>query len=491
MKKTLLLSVIAFFAINTFADDITTTTILDFENGVDSTYAQYVGMVPWINAAIDVSVDTVVTNPNKNGINETGQCWMVTEAGGGWWSNFWNVRIADIAVSNENAYHEGGMTHGLDEPGSITITEANRYLHVMHYRSALTLGFSLNINTSKNHGNDAAGTFRWDTNNSEAGVWEDHVFDLKTLMDNGVSFCGFSVIVNRSWGGTPNPDEATSYGFDEIVLSSSAIPRGATILSGADKLLNASDTTKINSYIFQKSPTYDQTTVEFVANPFTNDIINAGGDVVKITKADSVTWWKAFNCDFDGMYLIEPGVTQYLHVLFKADVTMDFQISVRDISNKEYTQIETYDSEALTEYGFGFFDYVMDLSEMQGITSLAIRPNLQKDTADAYINTLPGSVVYIDEIVIDDNPDVRMDPITSGTAIRTIENSNVKVSVNNMQLSIMGEDLLSAELFTISGVKVQSQDLVYNKTIDIAKQGIYIVKVNTTQGTLIRKVAIR
>lgn len=490
MKKTLLLSLIALLAINLFADDITTTTILDFEDGVDSTYAQYVGMVPWINAAIVVSVDTVVSNPNKNGINETNQCWMVTEAGGGWWSNFWNVRIADIAVNNENAYHEGAMSHGLDEPGSITITEANRYLHVMHYRSDLTLGFSLNINTTKNHGNDAAGTYRWDSNNTDAGEWQDHVFDLKALMDNDVSFCGFSVIVNRSWGGTPNPDEATSYAFDEIVLSSSAIPRGATILSGADNIINGTDTAKMNSFTFQSSPNYDQTSVEFVPNMFDTDVINPAGDIVKITKEDSVTWWKAFNVDFNGMYLIEPGVTQYLHVLFKADTTMDFQISVRDIANKEYTSTETYDFEALTEYGYGFFDYVMDLSEMQGITSLAIRPNLQKDTADAYINTLPGITVYIDEILIDGNPDIRMDQIEGPTAISNIENSNVKVFVSNNLINIQGEQLLSAEVYTISGIKVKSQNLEINTSISIREKGIYIVKVNTTTGAVVRKIAI-
>lgn len=491
MKKTLLLSLIAVFAINLYANDITTTSILDFENGVDSTYAQYVGMVPWINAAIIVSVDTVVPNPNKNGINETDQCWMVTEASGGWWSNFWNVRIADIAIENENAYHEGAMSHGLDEPGSITITEENRYLHVMHYRSDLTLGFSMNINTTKNHGNDAAGTYRWDTNNSEAGEWQDHVFDLKTLMDNEVSFCGFNVIVNRSWGGTPNPDEPTSYGFDEIVLSSSAIPRGATILSGADNVLDATDTAKINSYTFQESPTYDETAVEFIPNMFTDDVINAGGDIVKITKQDSVTWWKAFNVDFNGMYLIEPGVTQYLHILFKADTTMDFQISVRDVSNKEYTSIETYDYDALTEYGFGFFDYVMDLSEMQGITSLAIRPNLQKNEDDTYKNDLSGCTVYIDEIIIDGNPDIRMDEITPPTAIKQVINSNINVFVSNRQVNILGENILSADVYTISGVKVKSQNFKQNTTISIAEQGIYLVKINTIDGAVVRKVAIK
>ncbi len=491
MKKTLLLSLFAFFAMNIFADEITTTTILDFENGVDSTYAQYVGMVPWLNAAIEVSVDTVVANPEKGGINETNQCWMVTEANGGWWTNFWNVRIADIAISNENAYHEGGMTHPIGEPGSITITEENRYLHVMHYRSALTQGFSMNINTSKNHGNDAAGTFRWDSNNSEAGVWQDHVFDLKALIDNEVAFCGFNIIVNRSWGGVDNPAEPTSYAFDEIVLSSSAIPRGATILSGADNILNASDTAKINSFTFQESPTYDETTVDFMANPFGEDFLNPGGDVVKITKADSVTWWKAFNMDFNGMYLIEPGVTQYLHILFKADTTMDFQISVRDIANKEYTSIETYDKEALTEYGFGFFDYVMDLSEMQGITSLAIRPNLQKNEDDTYNNDLPGSTVYIDEILIDGNPDIRMDPITTVNAIKTAEEINVQILAGNRQLNILGENLLSADVYTISGIKVKSQNLQQNATIAVAQQGIYLVKVNSVEGSIVRKVAVR
>lgn len=491
MKKTLLLSLIAFFAMNLFADDITTTTVLDFENGVDSTYAQYVGMVPWLNAAIEVSVDTVVSNPEKNGINETDQCWMVTEANGGWWSNFWNVRIADIAVSNENAYHEGAMTHPIGEPGSITITEENRYLHVMHYRSALTQGFSLNINTSKNHPNEAAGTYRWDTNNSEAGVWQDHVFDLKALIDNENAFCGFSVIVNRSWGGVNNPAEPTSYGFDEIVLSSSAIPRGATILSGADNLLNASDTAKINSYTFQESPTYDETTVEFIPNMFTDDIINAGGDIVKITKEDSVTWWKAFNMDFNGMYLIEPGVTQYLHILFMADTTMDFQISVRDISNKEYTSIETYDKEALTEYGFGFFDYVMDLSEMQGITSLAIRPNLQKNEDDTYRNDLPGCTVYIDEIIIDGNPDIRMDPILGLFKTPKSNDVNINVFSSNGQINILGEQLLSADVYTISGIKLKSQNLQQNTSISVSEQGIYLVKVNSVEGNIVRKVIVR
>lgn len=494
MKKIFLFVITVFISATLFAETNTDSVLANFENGLDQDI-QTAGMAGWTKITIDF--DSIATNPMKDDVNDSGKCWVVTETGNGsngWWGNFLNFQFV-TERGDATAFHDNGMIADaeLDAEtlaGAVVITEDIRFLHVMHYRSDLTSGFMMSINTTTNRTDAEAGTFRFDSNNSEAGVWQDHVFDLKSLIDAGVSLRMITFCVNKAWGGAVNPTTPTTYAFDNFVLTNSAIPRGVTIIEGADNVLDCSDTAKINSYAINSGDYGDSiNSYEFIDNPFTSDAINAGGKVAKFTKGDSATWWKGFDVKFNGMYLIETGVTQYLHVLVKADTSMVIQLNMRNNIGIEFTQDYEYDKATLDEYGYGFYDLVMDLGEHQGIQQLTVRADIQeKDSVKR--SDLPERTIYIDEIIIDGNPDQRFDVISSAIQENRTNTFAPTIYTFNKQITINGDGLRNVIIYNIGGQKVIEEPLSQSNTINISNTGIYILKIKTTTGDYMRKVII-
>jgi len=154
----------------------------------------------------------IVDNPVKDPVkNNTNKCYKVEQAANA-------------------SYYENFLYFQLKQP--ITITQANRYLHIKHYRQVLNDEFMVCPNTSISPDRffweqKYQGMYRFESQNSKAGQWEDVIVDLKYLMDKGIPLTDFSFGFSMDWnGGLTNP--ASDYYLDEIILSDSNTARDYT-----------------------------------------------------------------------------------------------------------------------------------------------------------------------------------------------------------------------------------------------------------------------
>lgn len=126
------------------------------------------------------SYASVVDNPVKAPLNNSDKVIVLKSLmGKSWWPDFFLL--------------------GLSTP--VTITEANRYLHIMHYRENLNYGYSVNINKQQTWEDPDKLTKRFDGNLSAAATWEDIVIDLKWFMDNAEALNEICVLMDMNWGG--------------------------------------------------------------------------------------------------------------------------------------------------------------------------------------------------------------------------------------------------------------------------------------------------
>ncbi len=145
------------------------------------------------------------SNPDMTGTNTSDfSLHIKTTTAPDWWGNFFNFR--------------------LETP--LNLTEETRYLHFYHFRENLTDGWSVSINANEPLDGGAVGTLRFDGNNAAASVWEDIVIDLNHLITNNIPFEKFMLIVDKNWDGNSANNPPSKYYFDEIILSSSPVPRG-------------------------------------------------------------------------------------------------------------------------------------------------------------------------------------------------------------------------------------------------------------------------
>lgn len=146
-----------------------------------------------------------VPNPDNSGINGTANSLVTeTQSAVDWWGNFLAFRLA----------------------APLTITEANRFLHILHYREHNNYGWSFQINTDSPY-EDAGtylGTLRFDGDNASDNTWEDVVIDLQHLIETSAPLENMLMIVDKAWESEKN-SVPSKYYFDEIVLSASPFSR--------------------------------------------------------------------------------------------------------------------------------------------------------------------------------------------------------------------------------------------------------------------------
>lgn len=154
----------------------------------------------------------VVENPVKDQLkNNSAKCYKVEQ-------------------SANASYYENFLYFQLKEP--VTITDENRYLHIKHWRQNLNDEYMVCLNTSVSPDKffweePQRGKYRFESQNSKPGQWEDIIIDLKYLKESGIQLTDFSFGFSMDWnGGYTNP--ATDYYLDEIVLSNSGAARDYT-----------------------------------------------------------------------------------------------------------------------------------------------------------------------------------------------------------------------------------------------------------------------
>lgn len=204
----------------------------------------------------------VVDNPQKSGLNKSDKALYVKTKRGvlmDWWEN--------------------AITLTLDEP--VEITEENRYLHIMHYRTAPLDHWVIHTFTDKfiNLGQGPCVSKRW----------VDLVVDLKSALDpEGESVNTLSNIrleLNGNW--TPKLYAATEFYYDEILLDNSPEPRATEEVTTPLYVSGFEAGDYIPSYTMAGAT---DTQLSIVNNPQTTGA-NPSKKVLRISPGDEKNWW--------------------------------------------------------------------------------------------------------------------------------------------------------------------------------------------------------
>jgi|GEM_PF-3814577 len=443
MKKRITFSVLAAF-VCIVATLSAQTVLYNFEDGTTQagTYAMNWGGAPYLKAF------DVIANPATSSINTTANTLRIQEESNpNWWDNM--------------------VTFTFTTP--VTITSANRYLHIMHRRPRLDGGgFVVNINANSMLGDPDKGKTRFDANLSAINTWQDVVIDLNDLITNTVQLSRFCINPDlNNWGnrGLPLGD----YYFDEIILSNSPLPRGTTFLTG-NNLYDFEAGTASNISGVNTSSNSDNPVTYPVANPMVN-AKNATANVGKRSLIANAQWWTGFSFNFANPVQVD-ATHKYLHIL--VSVPVDGQKIALDVKQGA-TNIISDGVKTITTANM-WQDVVYDVSSMAYISGLSLK-----------MGHWDGSAVgdyYFDEIYISDSATPRTD---IGTGIIEKSNSaNVVVIGRTVRISNIGHKA-NVTIFNANGQVVASKNAVDSEQFEMKNAGLYIVK----SGLDIVKVMVR
>jgi hypothetical protein len=432
MKKQITLSLLAILMTTSVVVAQTVTPLYNFETGTTQagTYAMAWTGAPYITSYAPG------TNPDAAGINATATSLNLVEvAGVNWWDN---LSVFTLTTPT-------------------TITSSNRYLHIMFRTTDIAGGgFSVNLNTNALLGDPNKGTTRFDANLSANNTWQDVVIDLNYLITNNIQLSSFDMNPDlNGWGG----GSGGTYNFDEIILSSSPLPRGTTFLTGND-LYDFEPGTAANITGITTSADANNPVTYPVANPYKTGM-NLTANVGKRTAAATTNWWTGFGFTFANPVQVDAN-HKYLHIMMIApangqQVSFDVKQGATNVIADGLATITTANT---------WQDVVLDVSGMAYISGMSIK-------CGNWGGTAVGDY-YFDEIYIDGSSAPRTNVATE---LRTAKTTLKAYSINkNIYIENSGAET-QLNVFNINGQKIIAKHILNSETIPVKYSGLYLVKV--------------
>ncbi len=226
-----------------------------------------------------------VDNPYKTGLNKSNKVLYVKTKRGilmDWWEN--------------------AVTLTLDQP--IEITDENRYLHILHYRTNPLDYWVIHTYTNQ-FLNLGQGT-------CVANRWVDLVVDLKSAQDpegevvNALS--NIRLELNGNW--TTKLYTPTEFYYDDILLSNSSAPRSTGEVTTPAYVSGFEETDYIPPFVMAGAT---DTKVSIVENPEKNST-NPSKSVLKLDPSNEKNWWARVKIPLKNPLLVTEQ-NKYLHFL--------------------------------------------------------------------------------------------------------------------------------------------------------------------------------
>lgn len=416
----------------------------------------------------------VVNNTVKDEkMNNTDKAYLVKlDAGHDWWANFLNFRM--------------------DNP--ITITEDNRYLHILHYREVLNDTWMICLNVDWPLEDKDKGTLRFDSNNKKEKVWEDIVIDLKYLMDNEIPLSKFMFGVSMDWSG-PRDNPGGDYFFDEIILNNSPLPRGVNLLNDAEMSFFVGDQASYTKWVASVDAQNAENSVEVIDNPFTTqmDVLNSS-KVMKFNKSANAAWWQGPRFVLPGIMPVGvEGMPSYLHVMVnipEMEQDMDYyvvQLNAKDHAGKQIDSgdmLKYWSDEAGT-----WVDMVFDITSLGFLQEFTVRFDVRRNESDQLINS-PAGVFYLDAFAVNGSEDPRT-VVTAPTSVKMVNDNGITVYAKGRNLMIDGH-AAQVSVYDITGKIITSAQDMQNAVLSVNAEGFLLVKTVAVDGrTAVSKVIIQ
>ncbi len=435
---TSLLVLFAAFSSGTYAGDVFIAGFEDGETGYGVNNEGWYNGYDW----------SIVANSETSGKNNTDKCFMAqtnTPAAPDRWG-FW-------------------VWINLEQP--ITITESTRYMKIMAKRSPNVTNMSVGIANDGFKENVYFGRQR----PSKVGTWGDMVFDLFSGSDEksckNVQVQRFIVFLG-TWDA--NGTEAGTCMLDNIVLSDNNEPRGAVKVNPGllVNFENETLTTK-NWSSFEVQST--EASYAITENPAKTSV-NPTEKSLKYNKPANTTWWHSLMC-FPNEVIPVAYPNIYFHIMMHIPDASPTGINISDTAGKTASSVE------YPEDGTGWFDYVIDVSELSYINQVAFRFNLEQE--ENWNN--PAGTYYVDDFVLDSNPEKR--EVVTPMGIKPNAIKGLKVVNENGLVCVSGANLKAASAYSITGQLVVKQPATAGSDIRFyLSKGSYIIKVEDASGAV-------
>lgn len=440
MKKLIITPLLMFLAsvlMSAYASDIVIAGFEDGETGykLNDGWAAY---YEW----------EVANNSDNSGINTSNKCIMST------------------ATTKPDSWGAWFIIT-LDEP--ILITAENRYLKVMVKRTPNTQNIGVACEGDGIRNTDPR-AYVGRAKPSREGVWEDLVFDL---FNNGGDLTWENqeikhIFINHF--GTFGDTEAGVCFLDNIVLSDNSKPRGTKEVNPG-LLVNFEDENLTNSNFVGFNTQSPDAKCEIKDNPVKAGV-NETAKCLEYIKPANTTWWHSAMAIVNGIIPVEYP-NSYLHVMAYIPDGSPFVMIVSSPSGKQVQETMYPDD------GEGWYDYVLDVSELDYINGINFRFNYS-GTDEDWANE--EGKYYIDDFALIEDMDPRTKP-TLPTGIQ--ENTNfetLKIYVDNGVASVSSPDLKVASVYSVGGQLISQKQSVGEAINFPLEKGVYIVKAANSAG---------
>ena len=379
-------------------------------------------------------------NPAKSGINTTDYCLK-------------DNRLKEWASSIGKLYNSA--------TSSAIINSDNHYLHIMVYAEEDVAGmlFIRSGSTDDVWAYEASKGGIESRFNFAAGKWTDVVVDLNSISEIfGLYF------LSQDW----NFVKERNFYYDEIILNDNPDPRGIEVISTATTVANFEEGGTAANAIDTGSACQ---TIEVTENPDPTGINTTARTLHIHTNSTATEWWAGVDITF-WKYLSIGDENRYMHIMTKSNAN--------DMEYVVYADGEKWTG-SFTIPGTGWFDYVIDLynvkneHNLKGKTVTGIRAALGMQDAKNQ-----NKDIYIDEIVVDNNPNPR-------TQTTSLQHTQITSAIHAVDGGIALRGIRgNVKVFDITGRTVAYTYLTadMNRTLH---PGIYVVTTTDIRTKIIVK----
>ena len=395
----------------------------------------------------------VVNNPDINGINNSSKC----------------IKIQTQGAASPDRW---GYWLWIDLNEPIEITQENRYLKIMGNRtpnaaqlsvSPMGPGMSLELFNESSYFGFSKPRL--------AGAWGDMVFDL-FRGPGGVSAEGYEAKTFLIFLGTWNATDVEVSYYDNIVLSDNDLPRGEPRI--APGLLADFDNLDLTFRNFIDFGTQSEESFWILdENPIPDDV-NPSDSCLLYYKPENTTDWHSLMCYVNGIIPIEyPNI--YFHLLAYIPDYEPFTVIFNSPTSKQVQQV-IYPDEWAEE---GWYDYVVDVSDLSAINQIAIRFNSQApDKENA------AGVYFVNSFLLNDNPEPREAGWWEYNSMKFAKFDTVKILNRKGDVSIVSPDLKAAGVYTVAGQLIAKQAASGGSVNVTLAAGVYVIKAENKVGAV-------
>ena len=402
-------------------------------------------------APIDEQTSFVLdaTNPDKTGLNSSDKCLYILS----------NQVYYDDVTNTDGRPTWNGNVFNITFDSPITITSANRYLHMMHYKESLLSGTWLIF--AENGDNNFIEIGRGAC--PEAGKWFDMMVDFNGKMSTVKTI---RVHLDGNWGTDPATRfyPPTKFYYDDIVLNSNSLPRAQLITRS--NLLDFEDSSVTNATVTLVTQNAAYSTSLAYATPTSS--VNPSSSCA-FFKGNTLlpSWWHGLQFTFKSP--VDAGTNQYLHIMMKksaSEAVKNVQVSIFNLAG---TQSAALMNVPLTTE---WVDYVMQIPSTHTIfNQMYIKFNAAAASTEC----------FADEIYIDNSSSPRTN-IT--TALNEAEAKLYNIYSENGKIKLNATTDKEIQIFNISGKRLFS---LKSSTLEwtAPSKGLYVVRVNNVSNKIV------